>query len=217
MDGKDAWAEIEKAEKENRRELVLQGANIDKWIQSNGGLSSKLYSLTLLNYLEISQCPSLTEISEDIGNLTHLQSLILCRNKIKSVPKSIGKLKCLKVLDVSVNELQNIPEEVSQLSELNTLNISCNSITSLPKGLSQCIKLATINVSKNELTTLPDDLFSDQLELLSTIVASENAIEELSTDISNLSALKVGPCCHLQNITFPARAENWSCSQIFSQ
>lgn len=191
MDGKDVWAEIEKAEKENRRELVLQGANTDKRIQSNGGLNSKLYSLTLLNYLEISQCPSLTEINEDIGNLIHLQSLILCRNKIKSVPKSIGKLKCLKVLDVSVNELRDIPEEVSQLSELNTLNVSCNCITSLPKGLSQCVKLATINVSKNELTALPDDLFSELLELLSTIVASENGIEELSTDISNLAALKV--------------------------
>ncbi|KAG5282728.1 hypothetical protein AALO_G00059220 [Alosa alosa] len=193
MDGIDVsvWAEIEKAEKENRRELVLQGANTDKRIQSSGGLSSKLYSLTLLNYLEISQCPSLTEINEDIGNLIHLQSLILCRNKITSVPKSIGKLKCLKVLDVSVNELQGIPEEVSQLSELNTLNVSCNSITSLPNGLSQCVKLSTINVSKNGLAALPDDLFSEKLELLSTIVASENAIEELSTDISNLSAIKV--------------------------
>lgn len=213
MDGKDVWAEIEKAEKENRRELVLQGANTDKRIQSNGGLNSKLYSLTLLNYLEISQCPSLTEINEDIGNLIHLQSLILCRNKIKSVPKSIGKLKCLKVLDVSVNELRDIPEEVSQLSELNTLNVSCNCITSLPKGLSQCVKLATINVSKNELTALPDDLFSELLELLSTIVASENGIEELSTDISNLAALKVGPCRHLQNIHF--LAEQPACSASY--
>ncbi|XP_063065688.1 leucine-rich repeat-containing protein 47 [Engraulis encrasicolus] len=193
MDGKDAsaWPEIDKAEKENRRELVLQGANTDQRIQSNGGLISKLYSLTLLNYLEISQCPSLTEVSENIGNLVHLQSLILCRNKIASFPKSIGNLKSLKVFDVSVNELQNIPEEVSQLSELNTLNVSCNSITSLPAGLSQCTKLSNINVSKNGLTSLPDDLFSDKLELLSTIVASENAIEELSADVSNLSALKV--------------------------
>ncbi|XP_062397890.1 leucine-rich repeat-containing protein 47 [Sardina pilchardus] len=193
MDGIDfsVWPEIEKAEKENRRELVLQGINTEQRIQSSGGLSSKLYSLTLLNYLEIIQCPSLTEINEDIGNLIHLQSLILCRNKITSVPKSIGKLKCLKVLDVSVNELQDIPEEVSQLSELNTLNVSCNSITSLPKGLNQCVKLSTINVSKNGLTALPDELFSVKLELLSTIIASENAIEELSTGISNLSAIKV--------------------------
>ncbi|KAL2103265.1 hypothetical protein ACEWY4_000133 [Coilia grayii] len=219
MDGKDdsVWTEIEKAEKENRRELVLQGTNTDKRIESNGGLSSKLYSLTLLNYLEISQCPSLTEVSENIGNLIHLQSLILCRNKIASVPKSIGKLKSLKVLDVSVNELQNIPEEVSLLSELNTLNVSCNSITSLPKGLSQCTKLSTINVSKNGLTTLPDDLFSERLDLLSTIVASENALEELSANISNLPALKtldlssnklselpfeLGDCAKLKEINF---------------
>ncbi|XP_012674587.2 leucine-rich repeat-containing protein 47 [Clupea harengus] len=219
MDGQDdcVWAEIEKAENENRRELVLQGTNTDERIQSNRGLNSKLYSLTLLNYLEISQCPSLTEIHENIGNLIHLTSLILCRNKILSVPKSIGKLKSLKVLDVSVNELQEIPEEVSLLSELKTLNLSCNSITSLPKGLSQCVKLSNINVSRNGLTALPGDLFSERLELLSTIIASENAIDELSTDVSNLSALKVldlssnkltelpfelGDCSKLKEINF---------------
>ena len=204
MDGQDdcVWAEIEKAENENRRELVLQGTNTDERIQSNRGLNSKLYSLTLLNYLEISQCPSLTEIHENIGNLIHLTSLILCRNKILSVPKSIGKLKSLKVLDVSVNELQEIPEEVSLLSELKTLNLSCNSITSLPKGLSQCVKLSNINVSRNGLTALPGDLFSERLELLSTIIASENAIDELSTDVSNLSALKVCLCCDLQSNAF---------------
>ncbi|KAG5838728.1 hypothetical protein ANANG_G00226660 [Anguilla anguilla] len=183
------WPEIEKAASEKRRELVLQGPNIDKKIQE-GGLNPKIYSLTLLNYLEISQCPSLLEIHQGIENLTHLQSLILCRNKLSTVPKAVGSLKSLKVLDVSVNELEALPDELSQLGELNTLNVSCNKIRGLPAGLSRCTKLSTINISKNNITHFPEDLYSAHLELLSTIVASENSIEELSGDISNLSALK---------------------------
>ncbi|MBN3317964.1 LRC47 protein, partial [Atractosteus spatula] len=184
------WAEIEKAEKEKRRELVLQGANIDKKIQQAGGLNPKIYELTLLNYLEISQCPSLRALHQGIENLLHLQSLILCRNKLSDIPKGVGSLKFLKVLDVSVNELVSLPDEVSQLGELTTLNISCNKIQTLPGGLSRCTKLSSINISKNEITKFPDDLYSDELELLSTIIASENAIEELSGEIRCLTALK---------------------------
>ncbi|KAI5610340.1 leucine-rich repeat-containing protein 47 [Silurus asotus] len=185
------WPEIEKAEKENRRELVLQGAAVDERIKSSGGIHPRLYSLNLLNYLEISQCPSLHEIQENIQNLSHLQSLILCRNKISSVPKNIGELKSLKVLDLSVNELEALPEDICSLSELTTLNVSCNRIAALPDGLSRCTKLSSINVGKNVLVCLPEDLFSSKLELLNTVIASENTIEQLSSDIHNLPALKV--------------------------
>lgn len=185
------WPEIEKAEKENRRELVLQGAGVDEKIKTGGGIHPRLYSLNLLNYLEISQCTSLREIHENIKNLSHLQSLILCRNKIALVPKSIGELKSLKVLDLSVNELQALPEEICSLSELTTLNVSCNRLTALPDGLSRCTKLSSINVGKNALECLPEDLCSSKLELLNTVIASDNSIEQLNSDIYNLSALKV--------------------------
>ncbi|KAA0714113.1 Leucine-rich repeat-containing protein 47 [Triplophysa tibetana] len=187
----NVWPEIEKAENENRRELVLQGSVVDKKIESCGGIHPRLYCLALLNYLEISQCPSLHEVNESISQLSHLQSLILCRNKLTSVPKSIGELKAIKVLDLSVNQLHVLPEDICELRELRTLNISCNNITALPEGLSKCVKLASINVSKNALSRLPDDLWSSRLELLSSIIASENVIEDLSSEVHNLSALKV--------------------------
>ncbi|XP_034446422.1 leucine-rich repeat-containing protein 47 [Hippoglossus hippoglossus] len=191
MDDMETWPEIEKAATERRRELVLQGAGVDTRISSHGGLTSSIYSLTLLNYLEVSQCPSLTEIHEDIRRLTNLQSLILCRNKLASFPEVISLLGSLKVLDLSVNNLQVLPEGITQLSELNTLNVSCNSLEVLPDGLSRCTKLSTINVSKNRITRFPADLYSERLDLLSSLVASDNAIEELSGDVHKLSALKV--------------------------
>lgn len=192
MDDTGKWPEIEKAATEKRRELVLQGPGVDKRISSLGGLSPSIYSLTLLNYLEVSQCPSLTEIHEDIQHLTNLQSLILCRNKLASIPSVIGGLKSLKVLDLSVNNLAALPGSIAQLRELNTLNVSCNSLEVLPEGLSQCTKLSTINISKNRITGLPADFYSERLELLSSLVASDNSIQELSGDVHKLAALKVG-------------------------
>ncbi|XP_061592672.1 leucine-rich repeat-containing protein 47 [Cololabis saira] len=191
MDDMDVWPEVEKAATDKRRELVLQGPAVDTRISSNGGISPAVYSLRLLNYLEVSQCPSLTEIHEDIRQLTNLTSLILCRNKLGSFPDVINNLKALKVLDLSVNNLTVLPEGLSQLKELNTLNISCNSLEVLPDGLSQCTKLATINVSKNRITAFPAALFSERLDLLSSLVASDNLIHELSGDVHRLPALKV--------------------------
>lgn len=191
MDDMEKWPEIEKAVAGKRRELVLQGPPVDGRIASNGGLTSAIYSLTLLNYLEVSQCPSLTEIHEDLQHLTNLQSLILCRNKLASIPNVVGSLKSLKVLDLSVNNLSVLPEGITQLKELNTLNVSCNSLEVLPEGLSQCTKLSTINISKNHITALPADFYSEKLDLLSSLVASDNKIHLLSGDIHKLGALKV--------------------------
>ncbi|XP_031724648.1 leucine-rich repeat-containing protein 47 [Anarrhichthys ocellatus] len=191
MGDMENWPEIEKAATEKRRELVFQGPAFDERISADGGLASVLYSLTLLNYLEVSQCPSLTEIHEDIQRLTNLQSLILCRNRLASVPNVVGKLKSLKVLDLSVNNLSSLPEGITQLKELTTLNVSCNSLEVLPKGLTQCTRLSNINVSKNRLTGFPADFYSEKLDLLSILVASDNSIEQLSGDVHKLAALKV--------------------------
>ncbi|CAJ1055516.1 leucine-rich repeat-containing protein 47 [Xyrichtys novacula] len=191
MDDLVKWPEIEKAATGKRRELVLQGPNVERRISSGGGLSPDIYSLTLLNYLEVSQCPSLTEIHEDIQHLTNLQSLILCRNKLVSVPNVVGNLRSLKVLDLSVNNLTVLPKEITELKELNTLNVSCNNLEFLPEGLSQCTKLANINISKNRINGFPPDFYSERLDLLSTLVASDNSIDLLSGDIQKLPALKM--------------------------
>lgn len=192
MDDTQKWPEIEKASAGKRRELVLQGSVVDGRISSNGGLASAIYSLTLLNYLEISQCPSLTEIHEDIQQLTNLQSLILCRNKLATIPDAIDKLTSLKVLDLSVNNLKSLPEGITRLRELNTINVSCNCLEVLPDGLNQCTKLSTINISKNRIMGFPSDFFSEDLDLLSSVMASDNSIVRLSADIQKLAALKVG-------------------------
>lgn len=185
----ERWPEVDRAAVEKRRELVLQGPAVDRRVSSGGGLPSAVYSLTLLNYLEVSQCPSLTRVHEDIRNLANLQSLILCRNKLLSVP-GLDALQALKVLDLSVNQLDVLPSGLCGLTELTSLNLSCNRLESLPEGLSLCPKLSVLNVSKNRLVSLPSDLWSERLELLSSVLASDNSISELSNEVHRLPALK---------------------------
>lgn len=198
----EKWPEIEKVATEKRRELVLQGADVDKRISPEGGLPSSIYSLSLLNYLEVSQCPSLTEIPEDIQRLINLQSLIVCRNKLTIIPSAIGRLKSLKVLDLSVNNLTVLPDSIVQLGELTTLNVSCNKLEVLPDDLSQCSKLSTINISKNNITSFPADFYCERFELLSTLIASDNCIQELNGDIYKLPALKVDHRFVLNQVLF---------------
>lgn len=160
---------------------------MDKRVSSAGGLCPSVYSLTLLNYLEVSQCPSLSQLHQDIRNLASLQSLVLCRNRLQTLP-DLGALQALKVLDLSVNHLSALPSGLCGLKELSSLNVSCNLLESLPEGLSQCPKLSVLNVSKNRLDSLPSDLWS--LELLSSLLASDNNISQLSADVHKLPALK---------------------------
>ncbi|XP_044134194.1 leucine-rich repeat-containing protein 47-like [Bufo gargarizans] len=183
------WSEVERAEKEKRRELVLQGAD-ERLRQSDGHLPPALFSLTLLNYLEVSGCSELRELPADLGRLSHLQSLILCKNKLRSLPRSLEQLRGLKVLDVSGNELEELPAELCNLPELCTLNVSWNRLRELPPGLERCTKLAGLNLSRNLVTRLPAGLMSPQLTLLASITAADNQLQELGGEIGHLSGLK---------------------------
>ncbi|KAM4704087.1 leucine-rich repeat-containing protein 47 [Rhinophrynus dorsalis] len=185
--GQAAWPEIEKAEREKRRELVLQG--LDNRLTS-GQLPPRLFSLNLLNYLEVTGCSELQEAPAGLGRLIHLHSLVLCRNKLRLLTPALGELRSLRLLDVSGNELEKLPAELCQLPELCTLNVSWNRLQELPVGLERCTKLAELNLSRNMLTSFPIGLLCRQLGLLASISAADNQIQELGAEIGLLPGLK---------------------------
>ncbi|XP_053307354.1 leucine-rich repeat-containing protein 47 [Spea bombifrons] len=185
------WPEIEKAEREKRRELVLQGPAVEERLQLSGGqLPPSLFSLTLLNYLEVRDCAGLRELPAGLGLLTHLQNVVLCRNRLQRLPDVLGKLQAVRVLDLSGNQLEELPAELCELPELCTLNVSCNRLRELPPGLERCTKLASLNLSKNCIAAFPPGLFCPQLALLASISAADNQIQELGAEIGLLPGLK---------------------------
>ena len=180
------WDEVSLAKQDKRRELVLQGKEISKRIDSHG-LDTGIYQLVHLNYLEISST-TLSELQLGVGALENLTALLLCNNKLTSVPQEIGNLKKLKILNLSNNVIDKVPQEIFGLSELDTLNLSMNKISELP-AVNNLTNLHVFNVSNNQLSSLPEGLFDAELVHLSQILASDNEITELSGDVENLTHL----------------------------
>lgn len=60
----------------------------------------------------------LSEVPETVGNLSHLQGLILCDNLIENLPTSIARLKNLKSLLLHKNRLKHLPRDIISLRNL---------------------------------------------------------------------------------------------------
>ena len=112
------WDEVEKAKKENRRELVLSGKPLEKKLRaSNGVIDPAVFALASLNFLDLSSSGGgVQSIPAEVGNLVNLTSLIMNNNAIEAIPGGgVGKLVKLKVLDLSSNLIGAVPAEVAQL------------------------------------------------------------------------------------------------------
>ena len=180
------WKEVEVAQEEKRYELVLHGVEISERIV-NSGLEDAIFTLTNLNFLQISQT-ELSALPEAIGQLVNLRTLDLHQNKLTKLPSSIGKLVELKFFDLSANVLCELPQNVGELVNLHTLNLSCNVLINLP-CVDKLLHLAKFDCSHNKLTALPNGLH--QLQSLYEVRASDNLIDCISPNISQNSLLKV--------------------------
>jgi len=182
------WAEVVKAKEENRHELVLTGDAIAARISQNG-LDEQIFTLTSLNFLEISKC-GLQTLPHGVSQLTSLSNLVLHGNHLRTVPEGIGLLRRLKFLDLSSNELEFLPASVGELHELQTLNVGNNRMAELVDP-SAIVCLHVLDVSHNRLTELPDGICSSQLSLLATILANNNELESLPEDLHELPSLRL--------------------------
>ena len=63
----------------------------------------------------------LTELPEDIGQLTNLQELYLWHNNLTSLPDSIAQLHNLKTINISGNNITAVPEVLLSLPNLETV------------------------------------------------------------------------------------------------
>ncbi|XP_050095200.1 leucine-rich repeat-containing protein 47-like [Anopheles aquasalis] len=181
------WPEVETAKDENRRELKLTGASVAKRITDNAGcLDEAIYGLASLNLLDVNDTP-LQVISPRLASLTHLQSLLLFRNKIAELPAAIGTLGELKVLDLSGNMLTDLPAEFGQLRSLTTLNLSFNLLKTIQ--LTQLAHLSVCNLSGNQLEEVPE-FYVGEVHHLTVVILEKNLITELPEALTRHQILK---------------------------
>jgi len=145
------------------------------------GQLTELSSLSLRNN-RVSSLP------ESIANLTNLRTLDLRDNGLAALPESIGNLENLWWLDVSDNCLECLPESIGRLTRLKTLFATGNVLASLPASIGQLGALWRLELATNELTWLPDSVCEvANLELLDV---AQNKLVSLPDSIERLLYLR---------------------------
>uniref|UniRef100_A0A2K5LB27 Leucine-rich repeat-containing protein 47 n=1 Tax=Cercocebus atys TaxID=9531 RepID=A0A2K5LB27_CERAT len=212
----EAWPELELAERERRRELLLTGPGLEERVRAAGGqLPPRLFTLPLLHYLEVSGCGSLRAPGPGLAQgLPQLHSLVLRRNALgPGLSPELGPLPALRVLDLSGNALEALPPgqglgpaEPPGFPQLQSLNLSGNRLRELPADLARCApRLQSLNLTGNCLDSFPAELFRPgALPLLSELAAADNCLRELSPDIAHLASLKTLDLSNNQLSEIPA-------------
>ncbi len=120
---------------------------------------------------------NLSELPEDISQLTQLQELNLHSNQLTALPESLGQFSQLQQLYLGANQLTALPEALGQLTQLQRLYLHSNQLTALPESLGQLTQLQRLYLSDNQLTALPEAL--GRLSQLQELELSNNSLEAL--------------------------------------
>ena len=150
-------------------------------------LPEEIGQLTNLTYLDLNY-NQLSTVPEVIGQLTNLTRLTLTANQLSILPKVIGQLTNLTSLDLSNNQLNTLPEVIEQLTNLTSLNLSNNQLSTLPEVIGQLTKLEYLYLSNNQLNTLPEII--GQLTNLKMLFLNNNQLSTLPEGIGKLTNLK---------------------------
>jgi Leucine-rich repeat (LRR) protein len=123
-------------------------------------ISKALYSnqefLNLFNY-------GFPELPAEIGDLSHLQTLIIRTHWLESIPPEIGKLSNLRFLEIGAARLDYmyfrpwyplsiLPPEIGKLSKLETLILEINILKTLPPEIGSLKNLQTLRLNQNTIT-----------------------------------------------------------------
>jgi len=180
-----AEEKIEEARRTGATELDLSGLDLSE-------LPTELWSLRNLEvlklgieYLGIKN--QLTQIPQEISNLTQLQTLDLSSNQLMTLPDSLIQLPKLHSLSVVDNQLMTLPEWLGELTQLQFLNLSSNQLTVLPESIGQLTQLQSLILIDNNLTGIPESL--GQLTRLQSLNFGGNKIGKIPDVVKQLSSL----------------------------
>jgi Leucine-rich repeat (LRR) protein len=137
---------------------------------------------------------ALTEVPEEVLNLTSLQLLLLNlqRNEIKCLAPSIAGLSTLTQLDLSHNRLKEIPRIIGTMSNLTVLYLNDNKLARLPIEMGHLpgTNLKRLTINNNRLETPPQELMTlSTANILLYYATSEIAILTGELDWSWCKAL----------------------------
>ncbi|KAH9750470.1 putative disease resistance RPP13-like protein 1 [Citrus sinensis] len=182
----------------------IRTLTVEEGIQSS---SSRRYTSSLLEHLEIDRCPSLTCIfsknelpatleSLEVGNLPpSLKSLeVGSCSKLESIAERLDNNTSLE--DIYISECENLkilPSGLHNLRQLQEISIEdCENLVSFPEGGLPCAKLRRLEISNcKRLEALPKGLHNlSSLQEL-TIGGELPSLEEEDGLPTNLQSLEI--------------------------
>lgn len=165
--------------------LELSGAERGKEI--NLVLSDKIGSLKSLKTLILSDFKSII-LPESLQKAANLRELSLARTGLKSLPSHVGSIKSLESLTLAENNILQFPNEILNLKNLKKLNIARTSFECLPNAFEQLCNLEELNACDSSLRLLPDSI--GKLESLKILNVSGSNLIDLPDDLSGMVSLE---------------------------
>jgi len=150
-------------------------------------IPAEIGQLTKLKYLDLCKAFSLKRIPPEIGQLKELTMIRLCLTEVTLIPKEIGNLTNLKTLWLGSNGLTKIPKEIGNLKELIDLDISSNSLKNVPDEICNLTELIKLKITHCGLENLPENI--GNLKNLQTLNLNTNNLKKLPKSIEQLESL----------------------------
>ncbi|KAG1969429.1 volume-regulated anion channel subunit LRRC8D [Pimephales promelas] len=130
----------------------------------------------------------ISAIPPSIGLVKSLESLIICHNKLETLPPALFHLPKLRHIDLSNNSISSIPVEIGHLHNLQHFAITGNKVEVLPNQLFKCSKLKVLFVGHNSITSIPESI--GQLVQLSQLELKGNCLDCLPFKLGQCHLLR---------------------------
>ncbi len=94
---------------------------------------------------------NLKTLPPGITSLTHLNTIILNKNKFTVFPEELLSLRSIVEIDLANNQIKEIPLGISNLKRLQVLDLSNNKITKLPEDSKYLNSIPSLNLIGNDI------------------------------------------------------------------
>lgn len=154
---------------------------LDLSFQDFKTLPDEITQFPNLSYLRVAKNRSLTELPENIGNLSDLEILEFAGTNVSILPKSIGLLSNLENITGNACQIKSIPNEIGQLRKLKSINLGYNKIKDIPSQFGNLLELEYLSLGDNDISRIPDELRN--LKKLKICGLSGNKLTYFPTEI----------------------------------
>ncbi len=160
--------------------------------QLNGSLTEEIWNLTSLQSLSLSNNQISGSIPSAVANLSDLVILELDQNQISStIPKELGNLRDVVILKLDYNQLiGTIPKELRNLTGLLELGLAHNQlIGTIPNELGFLANIQRLRLSSNNLIGTIPSILGNPRGLLELDLSNNQLSGIIPTGLGSLDAL----------------------------